>query len=192
MNSSLIKNTLVNNGFKMKKLLIATIMTSAGFVSVSQAATVSGGTINFEGQVVDAACSVATTSGNQTVSLDQVQATKLATPGQTANQQQSFNIVLEDCNSTVSANAGVTFNGQADSTTTTALANTAGAGAATNVALQLYGPDGQELDLGSDSATVTLTDGENTIPLSVDYIATGAAATAGNVAATATFNINYA
>lgn len=153
--------------------------------------SVSGGSINFEGQVVDAACSVAATSADQTIKLDQVQATRLATPGQAAGQQQSFSISLEDCNSTVSTNAGVTFNGQGDSTTTTALANTAGAGAATNVALQLYGPDGKELSLGTASSTVTLNDGQNTIPLSVDYIATGAAATAGSVSATATFSVNY-
>ncbi|MFP2237292.1 fimbrial protein [Pseudescherichia vulneris] len=174
--------------------LVYTSLTAALFtVTAAHAApvTVSGGTINFEGQVVDAACSVGTTSANQTVTLDQVQSTKLATAGQAAGQQQPFSISLEGCDSSVSTNAGVTFNGQADLTTTTALANTAGAGSATNVALQLYGPDGKELGLGTDSSTITLTDGQNQIPFSVDYIATGAAATAGAVSATATFNVNY-
>ncbi|TNV17212.1 fimbrial protein [Buttiauxella sp. B2] len=174
--------------------IVYTAFTAALFSTCAAYAapvTVSGGTINFEGQVVDAACSVATQSDNQTITLDQVKTSKLATPGQAAGQQHPFSISLEDCDTSVSANAGVTFNGQADAVTATALANTAGAGAATNVALQLYGPDGQELSLGTASSTVTLTDGENVIPFSVDYIATGAAATAGYVSSTATFNVNY-
>ncbi|EDM2693406.1 fimbrial protein, partial [Salmonella enterica subsp. enterica serovar Typhimurium] len=46
------------------------------------------------------------------------------------------------------------------------------------------------LNIGESSSTVTLNDGENVIPLSVDYIATGTA-TAGNVTATATFSMVY-
>lgn len=175
----------------MKSNVIIYSLLAAAALTSGAAHAVAGGTINFEGQVVDAACSVSADSLNQTITLDQVKASKLATAGQSAGQQTSFNIVLEDCESTVSQNAAVTFNGQADATTATALANTAGAGGATNVALQLYGPDGQALDLGTSSSTVTLNDGQTSIPFSVDYIATGAAATAGSVQATATFSLNY-
>ena len=174
--------------------IVYTTLTAALFAAGAAHAapvTVSGGTINFEGQVVDAACSVSTQSDNQTITLDQVQASKLATAGQAAGQQQPFSISLDDCDISVSATAGVTFCGQADTDNATALANTAGAGAASNVALQLYGPDGAELPLGTASSTVTLNDGQNVLPFSVDYVATGDAATAGNVAATATFSVNY-
>ncbi|MGU3412137.1 fimbrial protein [Enterobacteriaceae bacterium C23F] len=162
-------------------------------VGAAQAAPVStaGGTINFEGQVVDGACAVSADSMNQTVTLDQVRAARLATAGQAANQQQHFNIKLEDCDTTAYSNVSVTFNGQSDATTATALANTAGAGAATNVALQVYGQDGQALPLGTASATTALTTGENVLPFSVDYVATAGAATAGNVAAVATFTTTY-
>ena len=170
---------------------LAGALFAMGAANAASPTTVAGGTINFEGSVVDAACSVSADSANQTVTLDQVQASRLATAGQAAGQPQSFNIMLEGCDSTVSTNAGISFNGPADATTSTALANTAGAGSATNVALQLYGPDGKVLDLATDSSTVTLIDGENTLPFSVDYVATADAATAGNVAATATFNVNY-
>lgn len=177
----------------MKKLLIAAAMMAAGFSVASQAATttVSGGTVNFTGQVVDAACSVTADSANQTVALDQVRTVKLATAGQAAGQQKNFSIKLADCDTTISQNAAVTFNGQSDNVTTGALANTAGAGAATNVALQLYGQDGKALPLGTVSPTTALVDGNNTLPFSVDYVATGGAATAGNVAAVATFNVTY-
>ncbi|WP_368749896.1 fimbrial protein BcfA [Klebsiella aerogenes] len=181
----------------MKKHVLAMVVTAlmaGGAVSAANAAssstTVTGGTVNFVGQVVDAACSVSSDSVDQTVTLSQVRTAKLTTAGMLANQKEDFKIKLEDCDTTVSQNAAVIFNGQEDSTQAGSLANTAGAGAATNVALQLYGPDGNVLNLGDTSSTVTLIDGENTIPLSVDYIATGQA-TAGNVAATATFNMVY-
>ncbi len=153
-------------------------------------ATVSGGTVNFVGQVVDAACSVSADSIDQTVTLGQVRAVKLTAAGMVANQKEDFSIKLEDCDTSVSQNAAVIFNGQEDASLDNTLANTAGAGAATNVALQLYGPDGEALNIGETSSTVTLINGENVIPLSVDYIATGEA-TSGNVAATATFSMVY-
>ena len=163
-----------------------------GGIATAQAAstTVTGGTVNFVGEVVDAACSVSADSVNQTITLSQVRTAKLTASGMFAQQKEPFTIVLEDCDTTVSQNAGVTFNGQQDPVIDTALANTAGAGAAANVALQLFGPDGNQLNIGEDSSTITLINGTNTIPLSVDYVATGAA-TPGNVASTATFNVNY-
>ncbi|WP_312951734.1 fimbrial protein BcfA [Superficieibacter sp.] len=177
----------------MKKYLLAMAMTAistGGTAMAAEASTVTGGTVNFVGQVVDAACSVTADSIDQTVTLGQVRSSKLTTAGMTANQKEDFNIKLEDCDITVSQNAAVIFNGQQDPTQIGALVNTAGAGAASNVALQLYGPDGQVLNVGESSSTVTLIDGGNTIPLSVDYIATGEA-TSGTVAATATFSMVY-
>ncbi|EEF2867746.1 fimbrial protein BcfA [Salmonella enterica subsp. enterica serovar Newport] len=171
----------------MKKPVLA-LMVSAiafgGMLSTAQAdtTTVTGGTVNFVGQVVDAACSVSADSVDQTVTLGQVRASKLTEAGMVANQKEDF--------TQTSQNAAVIFNGQQDANQPGSLANTAGAGSATNVALQLYGPDGQALNIGESSSTVTLNDGENVIPLSVDYIATGTA-TAGNVTATATFSMVY-
>ncbi|ELU3076628.1 fimbrial protein BcfA [Salmonella enterica] len=172
----------------MKKPVLA-LMVSAiafgGMLSTAQAdtTTVTGGTVNFVGQVVDAACSVSADSVDQTVTLGQVRASKLTEAGMVANQKEDFT-------TQTSQNAAVIFNGQQDANQPGSLANTAGAGSATNVALQLYGPDGQALNIGESSSTVTLNDGENVIPLSVDYIATGTA-TAGNVTATATFSMVY-
>jgi type 1 fimbria pilin len=179
----------------MKKHFFAMAFTAIAVGGMTCAAnadttTVSGGTVNFTGQVVNAACSVSADSVDQTVTLGQVRTSKLTAAGMVANQKENFSIKLEDCDTTVSQNAAVIFNGQQDSTLAGSLANTAGAGSATNVALQLYGPDGQVLNIGDTSGAIVLIDGENTVPLSVDYIATGAA-TAGNVAATATFSMVY-
>lgn len=153
--------------------------------------TVSGGRVNFIGQVVNTACTVSSDSIDQIVRLDQVRAAKLNAAGKAAGQQKAFEIVLKDCDISVHGNASVTFNAQSDGTLQGALANTAGAGAAANVALQLYGPDGSILKLQDESSTIVLVDGTNVIPLSVDYVATQATVTPGEVAASATFRINY-
>ena len=173
----------------MKKHVLAMVIATAMVSGVAMNAqadtvTVSGGTVNFVGQVVNAACSVAADSVDQTVTLSQVRTVKLTTKG------MEVKIVLEDCDTTVSQIAAVIFNGQQDAALAGSLANTAGAGSATNVALQLFGPDGNVLNIGDTSSNVKLINGENTIPLSVDYIATGAA-TPGNVSSTATFQMVY-
>ena len=163
----------------MKKHVLAMVIATAMVSGVAMNAqadtvTVSGGTVNFVGQVVNAACSVAADSVDQTVTLSQVRTVKLTTKGMQANQKEDFKIVLEDCDTTVSQNAAVIFNGQQDAALAGSLANTAG-----NV-----------LNIGDTSSNVKLINGENTIPLSVDYIATGAA-TPGNVSSTATFQMVY-
>ncbi|HEM8731908.1 TPA: fimbrial protein BcfA [Enterobacter hormaechei] len=179
----------------MKKQVIAMAVAGAlaGGMAINAQAdtvTVSGGTVNFVGQVVNAACSVAADSVDQTVTLSRVRTVKLTTVGMQANQKEDFKIVLEDCDATVSQNAAVIFNGQQDPAVEGSLANTAGAGSAKNVALQLFGPDGQALNIGDTSSNVKLINGENIIPLSVDYVATGAAEP-GNVSSVATFQMVY-
>lgn len=183
----------MKKAFVVKSVMLAMVMAGgiSSAMAASSATTVSGGTVNFVGSVVNAACSVSSDSVDQTVTLDQVRTVRLAAAGQAAGQQEKFNIKLEDCDTSISQNAAVIFNGESDSTTTGALANTAGAGAATNVALQLYGPDGSILKLGETSSNTVLVNGENTLPFAVDYVATAGQATAGNVAATATFNMVY-
>jgi type 1 fimbria pilin len=179
----------------MKAKSIVFTLLAGGLLSISSAyadtVTTAGGTINFEGRVVDGACAVSVDSLNQTITLDQVRAAKLASPGEAAGQQKFFNIKLEECDTTSYSNVAVTFNGQSDATAAGALANTTGAGAATNVALQLYGQDGQPLALGTASADTLLNDGQNILSFGVDYIATEAAATSGSVSAAATFTTTY-
>lgn len=96
----------------MKKPVLA-LMVSAiafgGMLSTAQAdtTTVTGGTVNFVGQVVDAACSVSADSVDQTVTLGQVRASKLTEAGMVANQKEDFTIKLEDCDTQTSQNAAV-------------------------------------------------------------------------------------
>lgn len=186
-------------GSTMKKLFIITAAmamacsASSVFAAASEASsmTVNGGTIKFIGSVTDAPCAISMALKDHVVVMKQVRTAHLTTAGQPSGQPTAFNIDLEDCDSTTYKNATMTFNGTPDPTINTALANQATSDAATHVALQLYGPDGQVLNLGEASSAVTLVDGTNKVPFKVDYISTDSAATAGSVDATATVQITY-
>ncbi len=182
---------------KMKALSIALLATatfaSAGAFAAASSTTVAGGTVHFTGEVVDAACTVDTGSQDQTVALGQVKMSSLATKGAIANTKQ-FNITLDDCSTTAASTAAVSFNGPVSSGDTTALAVssiTTPGNAATNVGIQILS-DGKVItpNGGATGSPVTLVDGTNTIPLTAQFIALGAA-TAGAADADATFNITY-
>lgn len=184
----------------MKKVLIisaaiamACAASSTAFAAASEASsmTVNGGTIKFIGSVTDAPCAISMALKDHVVVMKQVRTAHLTTAGAVSGQPTAFDIDLEDCDASTYKNATMTFNGTPDATVATALGNQSTSDAATNVALQLYGPDGQELGLGEASSAVTLVDGTNKVPFKVDYIATDAAATAGSVEATATVQITY-
>lgn len=181
----------------MKKQVLTVIVASfiAGSAFTAQAAsttTVSGGTIHFMGSVADAPCSVSADSEHGIVILDQVTLESMGTTaGVASGQTKAFNISLEDCDVTTYKNATVTFHGQSSPDQAGVLANTAGSGAATGVALQLYGPDGNKLDVEKESSMQSLSTGSNKIPLSVDYVTTSTTPTAGAVESVATFQITY-
>lgn len=182
----------------MNKHILAVIAASliAGTAFTAQAAsttalTVSGGTIHFMGSVADAPCSVSADSEHGIVILDQVTIDSMGAKGEASGQAKAFNISLEDCDVTTYKNATVTFHGQSSVDQAGVLANTAGSGAATGVALQLFGPDGAKLDVEKESSSQTLSNGTNKIPMSVDYVTTDDEPTAGAVESVATFQITY-
>ncbi|HAS1560100.1 fimbrial protein [Enterobacter asburiae] len=181
----------------MKKQVLAIIAASfiAGTAFTAQAAsttlTVSGGTIQFLGSVVNAPCSVSADSERGIVILDQVTLDSMGAKGETSGQAKAFNISLENCDVTTYTNATVTFHGQSSPDQAGVLANTAGSGAAKGVALQLFGPDGNKLDVEKESSKQILSTGTNKIPMSVDYVTTADAATAGAVESVATFQVTY-
>jgi len=170
-----------------KVLLSSLILASAGSWA---ATTVTGGTVNFEGSVVDAACAVSADSIDQTVQMGQVRTAALADAGATASSVP-FNITLEDCDSTVSSSAAVTFSGVASADDATVLAAGQGSGAAQNVAIKIYDNSGSAVNLGELSATTTLLDGTNTLPFVAKYFTPVGSATAGDASAQATFTMTY-
>src|SRR5471032_1523680 len=99
----------------MRKINLINSMIAASLLSVGVAhadatidATVNGGTIHFQGEVVNAACAVDTGSTDQTVQLGQVRTAALSAAGQTSSPV-GFNIQLDDCDTKVSNQASVAF-----------------------------------------------------------------------------------
>lgn len=170
-----------------KALLSSLILASAGSWA---ATTVTGGTVNFEGTVVDAACAVSADSVDQTVQMGQVRTAALADAGATASSVP-FNITLEDCDTTVSSSAAVTFSGVASADDTTVLAAGQGSGAAQNVAIKIYDNSGSAVNLGELSSATTLIDGTNSLPFVAKYFTPVGNATAGDASAQATFTMTY-
>ncbi|GBU14579.1 major type 1 subunit fimbrin [Enterobacterales bacterium] len=189
--------------FKLKSMTAALLAFSAFSASAFAVPTppaagdidtvVAGGTVHFTGEIVNAACAVSPDSDDQTVKLGQVRAAELQTEGTTA-RPTPFNIVLVDCDTTVSTAAAVTFYGPA-TTEGTALSvssiSTENA-AATNVGIQILDSTGQIVLPNSDvaGAASLLVDGRNTIPFTARFLSLGAA-TPGAADADATFNVTY-
>jgi type 1 fimbria pilin len=196
-----IQNQFNVYGLKMKKAFmvksVVLAMVMAGGISSAMAATsgssstVQGGTVEFKGSVVDAACAVTADTTNQVVNMGQVRLAAFTGKDSVANQKTPFTIKLADCDTTIASQASVTFDGNAAAGEAGVLDNTSGAGNAAGVGIQIYDKDGSALDLGTASQAVTLIDGDNTLNFSADYYQTADTATAGSVDTTATFNVTY-
>jgi major type 1 subunit fimbrin (pilin) len=183
----------------MKKSLLAIAVVLSSGISLNAFAieaptVVTGGTVYFNGEVVNAACAVSSDSMDQTVYLDQVRTAAFNSMADApANQPESFEIKLVDCDTTVQATAAVSFTGSTVAGKSSVLANSAGGGGAQGVGLMLMGPDGATLEIntGVPSSKVTLVDGTTIIPLTVDYISTSTVVTPGPVSSVANFNVHY-
>jgi major type 1 subunit fimbrin (pilin) len=181
---------------RMRKTNLMNTFIAASLLSVGVAhadvVTVNGGTIHFQGEVVNAACAVDTGSTDQTVQLGQVKSDTLSEAGKTSSSV-GFNIQLDDCDTTVATSASVAFTGVVDPTNVNALAlESSAAGAATNVGIQILDRAGTAMTF--DGATfgvpTTLSNGTNTLPFQARYIATGIA-TAGTANGNANFKVQY-
>ncbi|WP_333012604.1 fimbrial protein [Kluyvera sichuanensis] len=189
----------MKKAFALKSLVVALAMVGgissamAALPSGASSATVQGGTVEFKGTVVDAACAVSADTADQVVQLDQVKLDTFTAKDSAAGQKKPFTIELVDCDTSTYTQASVTFNGNAaGSDEAGVLANTAGAGSATGIGIQIYDNTGAALDLGTESATTKLINGNgNTLNFSADYYQTADTVTAGSVDTTATFNITY-
>ncbi|ENU2131134.1 type 1 fimbrial major subunit FimA [Salmonella enterica] len=171
----------------MKHKLMTSTIASLMFVAGAAVAadptpvSVSGGTIHFEGKLVNAACAVSTKSADQTVTLGQYRTASFTAIGNTT-AQVPFSIVLNDCDPKVAATAAVAFSGQADNTNPNLLA----VSSADNNTSSPLKPDGATF-----SAKQALVEGTNTLRFTARYKATAAAATPGQANADATFIMKY-
>lgn len=175
----------------MKKNIIA--FSAVAFVALSfSSAFAAAGSVNFTGEILDAACTVDIGSQNQTVLLGKYNKSEFTAAGNTTAATQ-FDIVLKDCPATVSS-AAIRFDGTPDASDSTLLAiDSTVAGAATGVAINLMTADKAQLPLlGSNSYSYTLSDtADNTLNFYAQYKSTADTVTAGPANSVANFSVVY-
>ncbi|SMG61774.1 major type 1 subunit fimbrin (pilin) [Cedecea sp. NFIX57] len=180
----------------MKKIVLA-LMAVGTCVSAPQAfaarSTYGGsGTLHFQGGVTDGACTIDTTSVNQTISLPEVKVSRLKSAGDVAGETD-FHIKLTDCDITTFHTAMVKFTGISGVTGTPANTfspDTSAADRAKNVGLQIKDSGGHVLTPSLDSTPQALTPGTDQIDFTAAYQA-GAAVTPGSFNATVGFAVDY-
>ena len=171
-----------------KKVLIGSAMFAACSLFNAQA---SDGSINFTGEVLDAACEVDVgASSALTVNLGKVQKSAFTGDGSTAAATK-FTLKVSKCPETITK-AVVKFDGTSYAGDNTVLALTSGTGVATGVAIQLMDAFNTVLPLATASSPYTLVkDVENDLDFFARYVQKGATVVAGKADATASFTIAY-
>lgn len=178
----------------MTSSVIASLMLVAGAAVAADPVSVSGGTVHFEGELVNAACAVSTQSSDQVVTLGQYRTASFAAVGDTT-AQIPFTIVLNDCDPKVAATAAVAFSGQTDLINNNLLAVSSSDNSTTAGGVGIEILDNTSTALKPDGATFStaqaLVEGTNTLRFSARYKATATSATPGQANADATFIMKY-
>lgn len=174
----------------MKKTLLAAVI-ALGSVSMAQAADQGHGKVTFTGSIIDAPCSIAQKSIEQTVELGQVSKVALQAGGKT--KPRNFDIVLEKCSfgSPAAKNkVGVTFTGMESAAKNGLLGIT---GTARGASIAIAQGDGEVVKLGQPTKAQSLQDGDNTLKFAAYVQGDGdtATITEGDFQAVADFTLAY-
>lgn len=179
---------------RLIKSVMALALLSTG--TMASAAIVTGGTVHFTGQIVNAACAVSADSVDQTVKMGQFRTANFTAVG-TRSNAVPFTIKLEDCDSSVSTTAATSFYGNLDAVDPTVLtiSNIAGGAAdvASGVGIEISDHTGKVLkpDGSVFSTAQNLVDGSNVLNFTARYKSTKANVTPGEADADATFKMQY-
>lgn len=173
----------------MKKTLIA--FAACAVAASSLNAFAADGTINFEGEVSNQTCSIEGSAGatNKTVVMNRVAATSMRAAGQTAGLKD-FTMSLTGC---TGSRALVRFEpGSTVDVATGNLKNQATTDAS-NVQIQLLNANQQQINLQTNDGSLetAITDQVATLKFYTQYVAVGAAATAGAVKSSVQFSMDY-
>jgi len=176
-----------------KKNTLCAMISLAGFVSAS--ALAADGTVNFQGKIADAPCTVSIPSQNQNVMLGTVPAADLASSGERSTAK-NFQIDLLNCTAAVKS-AQISFGGSSPTEDTTLfnISSSDGTDAgtvATNVGIEISDAKGTVISPNTLSGAVTLTPNvaSQSLYFTANYKAFGKATT-GDANATSDFTITY-
>lgn len=148
------------------------------------------GVIKFVGAIIDAPCSIAPESVDQTIQMGQIANSLLEQQGE--GPLRTFEISLEGCSLDTAKTASITFNGIADDSEKKHLSlNGLAKGAAIAMVSQR---DGSEVVLGTPTKALSLVDGDNHLKFGAKLVSNlkrGEKATPGEFTATSDFIMTY-
>ncbi|MBM7016684.1 fimbrial protein [Enterobacter cloacae] len=137
----------------------------SGFANAASSGTTVGGqghgTVHFKGEIIDAPCSIAQESVDQTVELGQVSSAALKNGG--TSTPVSFSIDLQNCDISTIKTVTATWSGTPDTNLQTAWGIS---GTASGAAIILRDASEKEISLGQETSPTTLTADNTTIAMS--------------------------
>lgn len=153
--------------------------------------TVKGGDVEFQGAVVNAACSVDASSQNLTVEMGQVRSNDFHGLGSWTDPQ-AFTLTLKDCDTTISQQVGIAFRGQTDGKDPGVLAVTDGAQSAQGVGLGIFDSQGNQIIPNTQPVNFTaLQDNTTVLNFVAKYRATSRTVVAGDANVQTWFTLTY-
>ncbi|WP_447885651.1 fimbrial protein [Serratia fonticola] len=175
---------------QLNKIMMATVV-AFGLSSVAHAADQGHGKVTFTGSIIDAPCSIAPESIDQTVDLGQISNAALKDSGQST--PRNFDIKLENCTfgSPAAKNkVAVTFTGMESAAGNGLLGIT---GNAKGASVVITDGSGTPIKLGVPTKEQTLQDGNNMLSYAAYMQGDGASATIteGDFQAVADFTLAY-
>lgn len=173
-----------------KKVALASVMGLILASGAANAADQGHGKVTFTGSIIEAPCSIAPESIDQTVNMGQISSAALQANGNTGTSTpRNFVIKLENCAEVTSKSVISTFTG-ASGATEGSLGIT---GTAKGASIILTNGDGKQIKLGKAADAHMLQDGSNTLLYSAYLQGDGQAATVtpGDFTAIADFTLAY-
>ncbi|EGF7347961.1 type 1 fimbrial protein [Escherichia coli] len=169
----------------MKKKLIACAI-AVGMISFNASAN-GQGVVNFKGSVIDAPCSIAVDSADQTIDFGQISKAHLDANG--ISVKKDLDIKLLNCTTATQSSVAVSFSGATDSTNVDELTTAGGTG----TVIVISEPGGDKVGFDNTKGNNrTLQDGDNTLRYSAWVKkANGATLTEGAFTAVANFSLSY-
>lgn len=158
---------------QLNKIMLAAVL---AFGASSMAHADAGhGKITFTGSIIDAACSVAPESEDQTVPLGQIAKSQLALNGNTGKSTpRNFEIKLENCDTATANQVTVTYTGTPSSYDADSLGIT---GTASGASVVMTDGSGTKIKLGQATAPRPIQNGTNNLVFSAYVQGGGASAT---------------
>lgn len=148
------------------------------------------GTIKFIGAIIDAPCSIAPESVDQTIQMGEIANSLLDKQG--SSPLRPFEIHLEACDFATASDATVTFNGIPADTAKKSLAlNGGGSGGAISLVNK---QNGEEIVLGTPTKVANMVNGDNHLKFGakvISTVASGGKAVPGEFDASADFIMTY-